>query len=344
MNTILSSEQSTSRPRVLITGSSGFLGHHLARYLKKKGYWIRGADIKEPEYSSLLDVDEFKLLDLRRSQDCLQATESIDHVYTFAANMGGIEYITMVRADIVRDNILINTHLAEACRINKIQKLFFASSACVYPTHHQESSDVVGLKEDSVYPANPDNEYGWEKLFSERLYTSYRLDYGLEVRIARFHNIFGPEGPYDGGREKAPAAVCRKIASSPDGGAIEVWGDGRQTRSFCYVDDCLEGIYRLMMSNYQEPINIGSDRLVTINELFDIVATIADKKIEKKYLPDKPQGVRGRNSDNTLCKEVLGWEPSIPLEDGLKKTYEWVAGMLTMPPHEIKSPSLSLSN
>ena len=306
---------------------------------------MRGVDIREPEYSSLKEMDEFHLMDLRVIQNCLQATEGIDHVYTFAANMGGIEYITRVRADIVRDNVLINTHLAEACRINKIQKLFFASSACVYPTHHQESSDVVGLKENSVYPANPDNEYGWEKLFSERLYTNYHFDYGLEVRIARFHNIFGPEGPYDGGREKAPAAVCRKIASAADGGVIEVWGDGMQTRSFCYVDDCLEGIYRLMMSNHREPINIGSNRLITINELFDIVATIAEKKIEKRYLLDKPQGVRGRNSDNTLCKEILGWEPIIPLEVGLQKTYAWVVQMLaSLPQKQNRTPSLSLNH
>ena len=267
-------------------------------------------------------MDEFLLLDLRFYDNCLKATEGVDEVYALAANMGGIGFITYHNADVLYDNVCINANTAEAGKKNGIKRLFYSSSACVYPTYRQEDANLVALKESDAYPADPDNEYGWEKLFSERLYKSY--GYFYEVRIARFHNIFGPEGTYDGGREKAPAAICRKVALAKEGDLIEIWSDGLQTRSFCLVDDCIEGIFALMNSIYKEPLNIGSDRLISINEMVDIVCKIADKNLNKKHLLDKPQGVRGRNSDNTLCKEVLGWEPKISLEDGLKKTYKWI--------------------
>ena len=286
---------------------------------------MRGADIKYPEFSPKNEADEFLLLDLRDLNNCLKATQGIDKVYTLAANMGGIGFITEVKAEVMRDNVLINANMAEASKKNGIKRLFFSSSACVYPTFKQTDPNVTALKEKDAHPADPDNEYGWEKLFSERLYQNYHQDYGLEVRMSRYHNIFGPEGTYDGGREKAPAALSRKVAKARDGEEIEIWGDGKQTRSFCYIDDCLEGTYRLMESDWREPLNIGSDRLVTIDETVDIISKIAGKNFKKKYLLDEPQGVRGRNSDNTLCKKVLGWEPKISLEEGLEKTYEWIS-------------------
>jgi len=314
--------------KILVTGAGGFIGHHLVRYLKNKGYWVRGVDIKYPEFSSKDEADEFLLLDLRDFKNCQESVKGIDKVYTLAANMGGIGFITEVKAEVMRDNVLINVNMAEASRLAGVKRLFYSSSACVYPTFKQENPEVVALKENDAYPADPDNEYGWEKLFSERIYKSYYGDYGLEVRIARYHNIFGPEGTYEGGREKAPAALGRKIALAKDGDEIEIWGDGKQTRSFCYIDDCLEGTFRLMESDFREPLNIGSDRLVTIDEMVDIIAKIAGKNIKKKHLLDKPQGVRGRNSDNTLCKKVLGWQPKIFLEEGLEKTYKWIEGMI----------------
>ena len=310
--------------KILVTGAGGFIGHYLVRYLKNKGYWVRGVDIKEPEFSPKAEADEFLLLDLRALINCLKATEGIDKVYTLAADMGGIGYITEVKADVMRNNVLININMAEAAKVNKIKRLFYSSSACIYPTFKQESPDVIALKESDAYPADPDNEYGWEKIFSERVYQAYHQDYGLDIRIVRYHNIYGPEGTYEGGREKAPAALCRKIALAKQEDTIDVWGDGKQTRSFCYIDDCLEGTYQLMESDIKESLNIGSDRLVTINEMIDIISEIAGKKIDKKYQLDKPQGVRGRNSDNTLCKKVLNWEPEISLEEGLRKTYPWI--------------------
>jgi len=311
------------RTRIVVTGAGGFIGSHLVKFLIKKGYWVRGVDIKKPQYSESA-ADEFLLLDLRKWENCLRVTEGVDEVYNLAANMGGIGFITQAKAEIMRDNVLINTHMLEASRTNKIKKFFFSSSACIYPVFKQQKPDIAGLKESDAYPAEPDNEYGWEKLFSERLCIDYYLDYGLDTRIARFHNIFRPEGDYKGGREKSPAAICRKVASAGDGEAIEIWGDGKQTRSYCYIDDCLEGFYRLMRSDYRQPINIGSDRMVTIDELADMIIKISGKKLSKIYDLSKPQGVRGRNSDNSIQHRILDWGPKVSLEEGLAETYSWI--------------------
>ncbi len=313
--------------KVLVTGAGGFIGHHLVKYLKDKGYWVRGVDIKLPEYEDTA-ADEFELLDLRRWANCLQATRGVDEVYNLAANMGGIGFIESHKAEIMHDNVLINVHMLEAARLNGVEKFLYTSSACVYPGYKQNTADVTPLKEEDAYPADAEDGYGWEKLFTERQCRHYYEDYGLKTYTVRFHNIFGHLGTYDGGREKSPAAICRKIALAKEEDEIEVWGDGKQTRSYCFIDDCVEGIFRLMQSDYHEPLNLGQDRMITINELVDIVAEIAGKKITKRYDLTKPQGVRGRNSDNTRLREVLGWEPRISLEEGLERTYKWIYGEL----------------
>lgn len=313
-----------SQTKVLVTGAGGFIGHHLVTFLRAKGYWVRGVDIKYPEFSDV-DADEFEILDLRRWDNCLQATRGIDEVYGLAADMGGMGFISSHHSEILHNNSLINIHTLDAARINGVKRYFYTSSACVYPEYKQTEANVVPLKEEDAYPAQPQDAYGWEKLIMERLCTHYREDYGLETRIVRFHNIFGEQGTWEGGREKAPAALCRKIAVAKLTGnhEIEMWGDGEQTRSFCHIEDCLEGIYRLMRSDYRFPLNLGSDRMVTINELAYIIAKIAGIEITIKHVPG-PMGVRGRNSDNTRLREVLGWEPQLTLEEGLAKTYPWI--------------------
>ena len=313
-----------SKTKVLVTGAGGFIGHHLVTFLQGKGYWVRGVDVKAPEFGDTT-ADEFELLDLRRWDNCLQATRGIDEVYGLAADMGGMGFISNHHSQILHNNSLINFHTLEAARINGVQRYFYTSSACVYPEFKQTDANVTPLKEEDAYPAQPQDAYGWEKLVMERLCTHYREDYGLETRIVRFHNIFGEQGTWDGGREKAPAAMCRKVAIAKLTGnhEIEMWGDGVQTRSFCHISDTLEGIYRLMRSDYRFPLNLGSDRMVTINQLADIVANIAGIKITVKHIPG-PMGVRGRNSDNTRLRETLKWEPKLTLEQGLERTYSWI--------------------
>jgi len=310
--------------RILVTGAGGFIGHHLVKRLKQEGYWVRGVDIKPPEYEDTA-ADEFLILDLRRWESCLEASENVDEVYNLAADMGGIGYITAFLAGISCNNILINAHMLEASRSNGVKRFLFSSSACVYAQYKQKSADVSPLKEEDAYPADPEPGYGWEKLYAEELCRYYYRDYKFETRIVRFHNVYGPLGTYDGGKEKAPAAISRKVALASGGGHIEIWGDGQQTRSFMYIDDCVEGLIRIMQSDHREPLNLGTDRLVTVDELVDLICGIAGKQLNKRHDLSKPQGVRGRNSDNTRLREVLGWEPAISLEEGLRATYNWIA-------------------
>jgi len=324
--TLNSNHQKTA----LVLGGGGFIGSHLVRRLVNEGFWVRAVDLKFPEYSQTVAHD-FAQGDLRDPAFCRAVIDrKFDEIYQLAADMGGAGFIFTGEndADVMHNSALINLNVLEACLRRNSRRIFYSSSACIYPEHNQMDPDNPNCSEASAYPANPDSEYGWEKLFSERLYFAFARNYGFESKVARYHNIFGPEGTWQGGREKAPAAICRKVAMAKDGGDVEIWGDGKQTRSFLYVDECLEGTTRLMRSNtFSGPVNIGSNEMVTINQLVDIAAKIAGKKIGKNHIPG-PLGVRGRNSDNNLIKEKMGWAPSTKLEDGIKKTYEWISDQI----------------
>ena len=310
--------------RVLVTGGGGFIGSHLARELFRQGSFVRVVDIKFDNYIQEKYYTERQQLDLRNFENCLTTTRGIDLVYNFAANMGGIGFITAVGAEVMHDNVLINTHMLEAARQNKVKRFLFSSSACVYPTYKQTDPNVKGLREEDAVPADPDNFYGWEKLYTEKMCEAYQRDYGMDIRVLRYHNIYGPEGTYKGGREKSPAALCRKIAEASNPGTMTIWGDGKQTRSYCYIDDCVKGTILLMESDHDKPINIGSERLVTIDWLADMIIKISGKTVTKTYDLSAPQGVRGRNADITLARKILDWEPKITLEEGLTRTYKWI--------------------
>ena len=310
--------------KILVTGAGGFIGHHLVNRLKSEGHFVRGVDIKYPEYEETR-ADEFFILDLRHYEACKNAARGMDQVYNLAADMGGIGYITAHLADIARNNILINVNMLEAAKAEGIKRYLYTSSACVYNQDKQQDANVIPLKEEDAYPALPEPGYGWEKLFAEEMTNYYAKDYGLDTRIVRFHNVYGPLGTYAGGKEKSPAAICRKIALAPRfEGCITVWGDGQQTRSYMYIDDCVEGLVRIMASNYQLPLNLGTDELVTVDRLVDIVSEIAGKHVTKLHDLTAPQGVRGRNSDNSRLRTILGWEPKTVLRTGLIPTYKWI--------------------
>ena len=317
---------------IVVAGAGGFIGHHLAKRLKAEGHWVRGVDIKVPEFEDSA-ADEFLIADLRNFESCLQAADGMDDVYQLAADMGGIGYISANHAFLTRNNTLINSHMLEAARVSRVKRYLYTSSACVYPSFLQAAGDVTPLREDEAIPADPEKGYGWEKLFAEQLTAYYNEECGLDARIVRFHNIYGPLGTYDGGKEKAPAAICRKVALAEDGAGIEVWGDGEQTRSFCYIDDCIEGLRRIMESGYAKPINLGTEELITINQLVDAVCAAAGKRLLRNHDLTKPQGVRGRNSDNTVLNEVIGWQPETAFGDGIKRTYRWIADELARQTH-----------
>lgn len=311
----------------IVCGAGGFIGGHLVNRLKAEGYWVRGVDIKEHEYGNN-SADDFVVGDLRDYNLCQSLFDRpITEVYQLAADMGGAGYLFTGENDaaVMHNSALINLNMAEVSRINNVEKIFYSSSACVYPEHNQMDPENPKCSEDTVYPAAPDSEYGWEKLFSERMFLTYQKNCNIQVRIGRFHNIFGPQGTWNGGKEKVPAAVCRKVAEAKDGGEIEIWGDGKQTRSFLFIDECVEAVRRLMESDFVGPVNIGSQEMLSINDLAHLVAKIAGKEIKIKNIPG-PLGVRGRTSDNRLIKKELGWEPSRPLAEGLKVTYAWIKG------------------
>ena len=312
----------TSR-RVVVTGAGGFIGHHLVKSLKSMGFWVRGVDIKPPDFE-ISHADEFVVADLRHFESCSRAVNGVDDVYNLAADMGGIGYITANHAILTRNNSLINCHMLEAARLEGVGRYLYTSSACVYPSFLQDDADVTPLREEQAVPADPEKGYGWEKLFAEQLTTYYHEECGLDVRIVRFHNIYGPWGTYEGGKEKAPAAICRKVAEAENGTSIEVWGDGEQTRSFCHIDDCVDGLVRLMDSGYNEPLNLGTEEIVTVNQLVEAVIASSGKDLSMVHDLTKPQGVRGRNSDNQRLVEVLGWEPRITLKSGIDQTYSWI--------------------
>jgi nucleoside-diphosphate-sugar epimerase len=324
--------------KILVNGAGGFIGGHMVKRLKAEGNWVRAVDLKLHEYATP-QADEFILGDLRDQDLAARVVEGIEEVYQFAADMGGAGYIFTGEhdADVMHNSATINLNTLHFGVKAGVRKFFYSSSACMYPEHNQTDPLSPNCSEDSAYPAAPDSEYGWEKLFSERLYMAYRRNYGVEVRIARFHNIFGEEGTWAGGKEKAPAALCRKVAETEDGGEIEIWGDGLQTRSFLYIDECIEGVRRLVESNFTGPVNIGSEEMVTINDLATMIMGIAGKNLTIKHIPG-PLGVRGRNSDNRLIGEQLGWKPSRPLCEGLEKTYRWIDGQVkaTRPAAEAK--------
>ena len=314
----------------LVCGAGGFIGSHLVKRLKREGFWVRGVDLKFPEFGETA-ADDFLIGDLRDQTICATVTDRrFDEVYQLAADMGGAGYIFTGEhdADVMHNSATINLNMVEACRRRNIKRVFYSSSACMYPAYNQEDPNNPNCAESSAYPAAPDSEYGWEKLFSERLYLAYGRNHGMECRVARFHNIFGPEGTWTGGKEKSPAAICRKVAEAKMGGEIEIWGDGNQTRSFLYIDECIDGVLRLTRSEHTGPFNIGSEEMVTINQLATMVMEIAGKKLSIRHVSG-PTGVRGRNSDNRLIKETLGWAPSKSLRDGMEKTYAWIEAQVS---------------
>ena len=335
---------SNAKRRVVVTGAGGFIGHHLVQSLKSMGHWVRGVDIKNPDFEPS-QADDFVLADLRHFESCSRAVSGMDDVYNLAADMGGIGYITTNHAILTRNNSLINNHMLEASRLAGVDRYLYTSSACVYPSFLQDDADVTPLREEQSVPADPEKGYGWEKLFAEQLTTYYHEECGLDVRIVRFHNIYGPWGIYEGGKEKAPAAICRKVAEAANGTSIEVWGDGEQTRSFCHVDDCVDGLVRIMDSGYTQPLNLGTEEIVTVNQLVESVIDSSGKELSMAHDVTKPQGVRGRNSDNQRLVEVLGWEPQITLQEGIGQTYSWIwSELLKQGRANLPNPKVAASN